>query len=208
MQGFLPVQVNWFKRMLLINPVCSYRWMRPSSEAAESGQHSQAEMAGSKSIQPSRGRSRQPCHCTRDADSGPPSTRKLFCVTWGRLLNVLPISLPKKRRKKNKKKIIASNSLRCLRINIQSMMRGQDTAAMGTALKLPLPPCGLGSNDVYCLAGQLLAIHFFSDNESIRCVTRTITAKLVMWFLMKFKHLLCFAKKIKGEKNHIQTFHP
>lgn len=57
---------------------------------------------------------------------------KTFCVTWGKLLNILPISLPKK------KKIITSNSLGCLRINIWNIMRGQDTAVMGAVLKLPL----------------------------------------------------------------------
>lgn len=55
-------------------------------------------------------------------------------VTRGELLNILPISFPEK-----KKRIIASNSLGCLRINILSVMRGQDTAVMGTMLKLPLP---------------------------------------------------------------------
>lgn len=54
-------------------------------------------------------------------------------VTGGELLNILPISFPEKKR------IIASNSLGCLRINILSVTRGQDTAVMGTMLKLPLP---------------------------------------------------------------------
>lgn len=58
---------------------------------------------------------------------------KTFCVIWGKLLNILPIPLPKKKR------IIASNSLGCLRINIWSIVRRQDTAVMEVVLKLPVP---------------------------------------------------------------------
>lgn len=36
--------------MLLINPVCSYRWLRPSLVAVESGQHSQTGLMAGRRI--------------------------------------------------------------------------------------------------------------------------------------------------------------
>lgn len=89
--------------MLLINPVCSYRWMRPSSEAVESDQRSQKGMIAKKKkhlaihiLLPWEEQIAQLLH--QGCSFRSMKYHKTFCVTWGELLNILPISLPKKKK--------------------------------------------------------------------------------------------------------------